>query len=95
MRTSVEPSRPQANSTASRARFGVVSLLFVNVVINYMDRANLSVAAPALARDLQLAPAELGYRSQIAELPPCPVSGPRFPEPDPYSPLAAAPAAVK
>jgi len=49
------------NSTASRARFAVVSLLFINVVINYMDRANLSVAAPALARDLQLTPAELGW----------------------------------
>ncbi|MEO7192060.1 MAG: MFS transporter [Vicinamibacterales bacterium] len=47
--------------TASRARFGVLSLLFVTVVINYMDRANLSVAAPALARDLHLTPAELGW----------------------------------
>jgi ACS family D-galactonate transporter-like MFS transporter len=45
----------------THARFGVVCLLFVNVVVNYMDRANLSVAAPALARDLHLTSSELGW----------------------------------
>ena len=61
MQASVGPSPSQANPSASRARFGVVSLLFITVVINYMDRANLSVAAPALARDLHLTSAELGW----------------------------------
>ena len=31
-------------------------MLFVMVVINYLDRSNLSVAAPGLSRDLQLDP---------------------------------------
>jgi ACS family D-galactonate transporter-like MFS transporter len=61
MQTSAESSGPKGGAITSRARFGVVSLLFVNVVVNYMDRANLSVAAPALARDLHLTPAELGW----------------------------------
>lgn len=38
----------------SRGRFGVLALLFTMVVINYLDRSNLSVAAPDLSRDLKL-----------------------------------------
>ena len=39
----------------------MLSLVFINVVINYLDRTNLSVAAPLLADDLQLSPAQLGW----------------------------------
>ena len=35
-------------------------MLFVSVVINYLDRSNLSVVAPRLATDLHLRPAMLG-----------------------------------
>jgi ACS family D-galactonate transporter-like MFS transporter len=35
-------------------------LLFVTVVINYLDRSNLSVAAPLLAKDLAIEPARMG-----------------------------------
>ncbi len=35
-------------------------MLFVTVAINYLDRSNLSVAAPGLARELQLNSKELG-----------------------------------
>jgi ACS family D-galactonate transporter-like MFS transporter len=45
----------------TRARYGMLALVFVNVVINYLDRSNLSVAASALSKDLQLAPEQLGY----------------------------------
>jgi ACS family D-galactonate transporter-like MFS transporter len=38
----------------SRVRYRVLAMLFVTVVINYLDRSNLSVAAPHLSRDLQL-----------------------------------------
>lgn len=34
--------------------------MFVNVVINYLDRTNISVAAPALSKDLELSSVELG-----------------------------------
>jgi ACS family D-galactonate transporter-like MFS transporter len=36
-------------------------MLFVSVVINYLDRANLSVAAPQLAKDLGFDDAQKGY----------------------------------
>jgi len=39
----------------------MVALVFVNVVINYLDRSNLSVAASELSKDLSLSPVEMGY----------------------------------
>lgn len=38
----------------------MLALVFVNVVINYLDRTNLSVAAPALSKDLSLSSVEMG-----------------------------------
>ena len=38
----------------------MVALVFVNVVINYLDRSNLSVAATGLREELQLSSVELG-----------------------------------
>ncbi|MFM0735782.1 MFS transporter [Paraburkholderia xenovorans] len=35
-------------------------MLFVTVVITYLDRSNLSIAATAIAQDLQLDPAQMG-----------------------------------
>jgi len=45
----------------SRVRYAMVALVFVNVVINYLDRSNLSVAASALGKDLSLSTVEMGY----------------------------------
>ena len=39
----------------------MLALVFVNVMINYLDRTNLSVAAPALNKDLGLSPTQMGY----------------------------------
>ena len=44
----------------TRIRFGVLALLFVNVVINYMDRSNLAVAASAISEDYQFSPVQMG-----------------------------------
>jgi D-galactonate transporter len=41
-------------------RWAVVGLLFLGGMINYLDRAALSVAAPFLTRELGLSPSELG-----------------------------------
>ncbi len=41
-------------------RFIVMGLLFVTVVINYLDRSNLSVAAPGIAREFALSPVQMG-----------------------------------
>lgn len=53
------------NSTNSatrptRIRFGILFLIFVNVVINYMDRSNLAVAASAIAEEFKFTPVEMG-----------------------------------
>ena len=45
---------------ASRRRFLIMGLLFVTVVINYLDRSNLSIAAPSIAGEFGLHPVQLG-----------------------------------
>ncbi|GAB3905784.1 MFS transporter [Larkinella knui] len=45
----------------TRVRYGMLALVFINVVINYLDRSNLSVAASSLSKDLELSPVEMGY----------------------------------
>jgi ACS family D-galactonate transporter-like MFS transporter len=44
----------------TRQRFCVMGMLFVSVVINYLDRSNLSIVAPRLSEELQLSPKLLG-----------------------------------
>ncbi|WP_144434254.1 MFS transporter, partial [Pseudomonas caricapapayae] len=46
--------------TPSRKRFFIMVLLFITVVINYLDRSNLSIAAPALTSELGLDPVHIG-----------------------------------
>lgn len=41
-------------------RWGIGVLLGIGILINYFDRINLSVAAPALSREFHIGPAELG-----------------------------------
>ena len=42
-------------------RFHILALVFVSVVINYMDRTNISVAAAAMSAELALSPVQMGY----------------------------------
>jgi ACS family D-galactonate transporter-like MFS transporter len=44
----------------SRVRFRILTFIFINVVINYMDRSNISVAAAAISADLTLSSVQLG-----------------------------------
>ncbi|HKU36417.1 MAG TPA: MFS transporter [Paenarthrobacter sp.] len=48
------------NAKASKARVLIAVMLFVTVVINYMDRANLSIAIPSISQEFSLSPAEQG-----------------------------------
>jgi MFS transporter, ACS family, D-galactonate transporter len=41
-------------------RWIVLSLIFLGIVINYIDRGNLSVAAPSIMRDFRITPATMG-----------------------------------
>ena len=52
--------RGVATRLQGRVRWLLVFLLFLAGMINYMDRAALSVAAPLVVRDLHLDPAQLG-----------------------------------
>ncbi|MGU3540092.1 MFS transporter [Methylobacterium sp. A54F] len=46
---------------SSRVRLGIVTMLFIATTINYADRATLSIAGPALAKDLGLDAVSMGY----------------------------------
>jgi len=47
-------------ATATRIRWRVMFLVFLIVTVSYLDRTNLSVAAPTLQRQLHLTPTQLG-----------------------------------
>ncbi|MEM9723301.1 MAG: MFS transporter, partial [Bacteroidota bacterium] len=44
----------------TRKRYHILGLVFVTVVINYLDRSNISVAAFALSEDLNLTTVQMG-----------------------------------
>ncbi len=48
-----------ANST--RKRYNILAMVFITVVINYLDRSNISVAAFAMKEDLGLSNVQMGY----------------------------------
>jgi ACS family D-galactonate transporter-like MFS transporter len=55
------PGRTSAGSVhATRARFGVLALIAVGTMINYLDRTVLGIAAPNLTRDLGISAAVMG-----------------------------------
>jgi sugar phosphate permease len=58
--TTTAPAATTEVRADDRGRWAVVVLLFAGVVINYIDRGNLSVAAVPLMRDLQVAPCGMG-----------------------------------
>jgi ACS family D-galactonate transporter-like MFS transporter len=51
---------PSGYPRPTAAQWRVLALLVISVWINYVDRANLSVAAPQLRTELSLGPADLG-----------------------------------
>ncbi|MDE3179414.1 MAG: MFS transporter, partial [Acidobacteriota bacterium] len=56
-----EPGRPQnrAGITDLR-RWSLIGLLFVASLINYLDRATISISLPLISRDFNLNPTEKG-----------------------------------
>ena len=45
---------------AGRVRYGILGMLFAVTVLNYADRATLSLAGPVLSKEIGLAPVALG-----------------------------------
>jgi MFS transporter, ACS family, glucarate transporter len=50
-----------AEARRSRVRLFIVTMLFLVTTVNYADRATLSIAGPALSKELHLDPIALGY----------------------------------
>jgi ACS family D-galactonate transporter-like MFS transporter len=49
------------NIRATRVRYSILAAVFVTVVINYMDRTNISVAGSFISRELKLDSVKMGY----------------------------------
>ncbi|GAB1855498.1 MFS transporter [Flavobacteriaceae bacterium MHTCC 0001] len=47
--------------TKSNKRYGILAMIFITVVINYLDRTNISVAAFALRTDLGIDTEQMGW----------------------------------
>jgi MFS family permease len=60
--SSTDSASPEAPTPTklSPALFGVALLLSTSVLINYVDRGTLAIAAPLLKEDLHLSPSQLG-----------------------------------
>lgn len=57
----ISPAAERAGQLArTRVRYAILALLFVGVVINYLDRANLALALPVIGVDLNLNAFEKG-----------------------------------
>src|ERR1035438_3930903 len=50
----------RARATISRREWVVVWLLVLSAIINYVDRSNLSIAAPVIQRQFSLSPIQIG-----------------------------------
>ncbi|MDO6516957.1 MFS transporter [Zobellia uliginosa] len=46
---------------SSRKRYNILAMVFITVVINYLDRSNISVAAFAMKEDIGLSNVQMGY----------------------------------
>jgi ACS family D-galactonate transporter-like MFS transporter len=58
----ISPAAERAGQQArTRVRYFILALLFIGVVINYLDRANLALALPAIGVDLHLDPVTKGW----------------------------------
>src|SRR4051812_12768767 len=52
--------REKIETRASRVRYGMLALIAIGTLINYLDRTILGIAAPALTKELQINPAMMG-----------------------------------
>jgi ACS family D-galactonate transporter-like MFS transporter len=51
----------KSKTRATRKRYGMLAMVFITVVINYLDRSNISIAAISLREDLGLDTVQMGY----------------------------------
>jgi MFS transporter, ACS family, D-galactonate transporter len=59
-RTEIEDLQRPSKAVSTRVRYGILGVIIIATAINYMDRANLSIVAPDVRKDLHISKAELG-----------------------------------
>tara|TARA_R110000772_G_scaffold111529_13_gene215442 strand:- start:8857 stop:10260 length:1404 start_codon:yes stop_codon:yes gene_type:complete len=58
--TTTQQMKTPVAKRKGKSKFAVLALIFLSVVINYMDRTNISVAAQAISDDLELTKVQMG-----------------------------------
>src|SRR6266851_10062774 len=58
--TEIEDVERPSRAVSTRVRYGILGVIVIATAINYMDRANLSIVAPDVKKDLHISAAELG-----------------------------------
>ena len=59
--TATAATKSATSPGATHVRFGIVATLFLVTAVNYADRATLSIAGPALSKDLGINAVTMGY----------------------------------
>jgi ACS family D-galactonate transporter-like MFS transporter len=49
-----------SKAVSTRVRYGILAIIVIATAINYLDRANLSIVAPVVKKDLHISAAEMG-----------------------------------
>ncbi len=60
MKTDSPASITKKPKLSTHIRYIVLALIFINIIINYMDRTNVSIAMPEMAKDIGLSTVEQG-----------------------------------
>jgi ACS family D-galactonate transporter-like MFS transporter len=58
--TELEDLERPSKAATTHVRYGILAVIIIAVSINYMDRANLSIAAPIVEKDLHISVVEMG-----------------------------------
>ena len=61
MNTATASLAQAASATRTKKRFAILAMLFIVTTINYADRATLSIAGPALSKELGIDAVTMGY----------------------------------
>jgi MFS transporter, ACS family, D-galactonate transporter len=59
-RIQVEDIERPSRAATTHVRYSILAVIIIAVSINYMDRANLSIAAPIVEKDLHISVVEMG-----------------------------------
>src|SRR6266849_11104561 len=58
--TEIEDVERPSKAVSTRGRYGILGVIVIATAINYLDRANLSIVAPVVKKDLHISAGEMG-----------------------------------